>query len=574
LDDAIQTALANSEVIRVLAGVGAVASGSTIYDPAITNTGIDEARGAFDPSIQVDNSFNRRHEPALDPSGRIVGDPSHDHLLSMGLTKKIVTGGTAAFRVNSNTSRIATDEDLALNPQSRSSIEYSFAQPLLQGGGARANVAPIVIARIDTERSFFQMKDSVQRSVLGVIEAYWALVFARTDLWVRRQQVVQGEYALNLAQTRAETGIIRKSEVSQARSALQNFRASEITARAGVLQREDALRNILGLPPSDGTSLVPDTPPLTEWLETDWDRLVQLAERYRPDIIELKLILEADQQQMILARNQALPRVDAVALYRWNGLAGRTPDRDVIIAGPGEFREWQFGVNFSVPLGLRQDRAALRRQELVILRDRANLDQGLHQAIHQLAIAYRNLAQFHMEYKSLREARAAALVNLEFQRADFDAGRTIFLNVLQAITNWGNAVSAEAQSLSEYNLELASMELQTGTILESHGIRFAEERYGSIGPLGPLAGLPCYPRAMRPCPNQDRYEKTSEPAENAFNLEDPLAPGRERSSQTPSPSPSSPRSAPSAEQPYGSPAAGLRQPETIFTPKPQRPRPR
>src|SRR5688572_24471653 len=37
LDDAIHIALANSKVVRVLAGVSAVPSGQTIYDPAIAN---------------------------------------------------------------------------------------------------------------------------------------------------------------------------------------------------------------------------------------------------------------------------------------------------------------------------------------------------------------------------------------------------------------------------------------------------------------------------------------------------------------------------------------------------------
>ena len=43
LDDAIRTALANARVVRILAGNTAVASGSTIYDAALTNTSIDQA---------------------------------------------------------------------------------------------------------------------------------------------------------------------------------------------------------------------------------------------------------------------------------------------------------------------------------------------------------------------------------------------------------------------------------------------------------------------------------------------------------------------------------------------------
>src|SRR5580765_6306712 len=44
LDEAIHIALANAKVIRVLAGTTVTATTQTVYDPAISNTGIDTAR--------------------------------------------------------------------------------------------------------------------------------------------------------------------------------------------------------------------------------------------------------------------------------------------------------------------------------------------------------------------------------------------------------------------------------------------------------------------------------------------------------------------------------------------------
>src|SRR5947207_7654548 len=87
------------------------------------------------------------------------------------------------------------------------------------------------------------------------------------------------------------------------------------------------------------------------------------------------------------------------------------------------------------------------------------------------------------------------------------------------MTTWGNDVSSEAQSLSQYNVELANLERQTGTILETHGVRFFEERFASIGPLGRLAAPQCYPSAVVPSPNADRYPIAAEPAEAALERE-------------------------------------------------------
>jgi outer membrane protein TolC len=527
LDDAIRIALGNSEVIRVLAGVTAVSSGRTIYDPAIANTRIDQEQGRFDPRLEVNNTFNRVEQPVgvldpLDPNGaRIDGTRTDEYDFALGLSQTNVLGGEASFDVSDNLARFKPGV-FPLNPQNRTAVSLGYIQPLLQGAGTATNLAPIVIARIETERSYFQLKDSVQELVRGVIEAYWRVVSARTDVWARRQQVEQGTAAFERADARRRRGLGNSAEVAQARLALANFEATLIASEANLLEREAALRNILGLPPGDSQRFIPSTPPTKDRLELDWDATVRLAEERRPDLIELKLIIEADEQSLVLARNQALPRLDAVALYRWNGLEGETPSGSNISTEGGQFTDWTLGVNFSVPLGLRQSRAALRERQLVMERDRANLDQAMHAVVHDLASNTRNLAQYYEQYEAYARARAAARLNLDQQVAEFYAGRTIFLNVLQAITDWGNSVSAEALSLILYNTELANLELQTGTILETHGVHFYEERFGAIGPLGRLATPRCYPQRMPPTPNRDVYLSRPEPAENSFDLESPV----------------------------------------------------
>jgi outer membrane protein TolC len=295
-----------------------------------------------------------------------------------------------------------------------------------------------------------------------------------------------------------------------------------------VLQQEAALRSILGLPLYDADRITPISPPTSDRLEVDWNLLMNLAEEYRPDIIELKLVLEADQQLLLLARNQALPRVDGVSLYRWNGLEGTMPSGDHISSPLSRSTDWTLGVNFSVPLGLRQGRAQVRQQELIIARDRANLEQGIYSAVFAVALNVRNLDQFYEQYLAFRETRVAARENLEQQMVRYRIGVNPYINVLQAIVDWGNAVSSEAQALTQYNTELARLQRETGTILETHGIRFYEERYGSIGPLGRSFPDVCYPRSMPPTENSPVYPSGEKPSEEFFDLEDPLEQLRQR----------------------------------------------
>ena len=525
LDEAIRIALENAEVIRVLTGVSASTSGRTVYDAAIVNTDIDQQTSVFDPTLDVSTALGKFDSPGatfdtLNPGQSLIVGSSTDSVdTSLGLSKKMFNG--ADVGVTANLTRSFFEPGLfPLDPEDRSGVELNLRQPLMQGYGWQANLAPIVVARIDTERSYFQFKNSTQELVRGVIDAYWSLVAARVDVWAREQQVEQSEFGYARATARQEEGLSRAADVAQARSAMANFRASLIVARSNRILAESALRNILRLEPSGSTELIPTSAPVVDQQNFDWYLLLATAEKYRPDIIELKLILEADQQLLLQADNQARPKLDGVASYRWDGLRGEMPNGTVLQSGPGQFAGFNVGVNFSVPIGLRQSRAALRRQELVLARDRANLDQQVHEMVHQLAVNYRNLEQYFEQIGAFKEVRQAALTNYENQVAEFTAGRQNFLNVLQAITDWGNAVSQEASSVTRYNTELANIERETGTILESHGIVFNEERYGSIGPRGRLFADECYPQQLRPGDNIDRYPDSGNPAEATFDLKD------------------------------------------------------
>jgi outer membrane protein TolC len=533
LDDAIRTALVNAEVVRVVAGVTVVSSGNTIYDGARTNTANDDVRARFDPTFQVQNTWSRLESPEAvftDPArtmSRIDGLRSDSYDLQASIAKTTGLGGTASLNVNATPNSLRPGV-FPLNPSTTSSVDVRYTQPLLRGAGLRANLAPLVIARIDTERSYFQFKDSFQEMVRGVVEAYWAVVFARTDVWAREQQVRQAEFTFERAEAAFRVESLNIGDVAQARTALASFRANLLASRANLLQREAALRNILGIPPYDPERIVPTTPPVDQRMPIEWEDVLGLAEFNRPDLIELKLILEADQQRLYVARNNALPQLDAVAFYRWNGLEGEMPIGTPLSTRPGQFTDWTMAVNFSVPLGLRQSRALLRSQELLIARDRANLQQGLHAATHDLALSYRNLAQFYEQYLAFTELRNAAEENLNLQLGRWRQGIFNFLVVLQAITDWGNAVSSQAQSLLQYNSELVNLERQTGTILESHGIWFFEERYGSISPFGRLHRGVCYPQALPPTENADRYESGDGPSERSFDLRDPVPPRTRR----------------------------------------------
>ncbi len=523
LNEAVRRGLDGSPVVRVLSGVRAANSGISVFDPAIAHTQIDEQTGAFDPGISTRHDFLRNESPSAsfdpaDPSRAIINGSRLDgYNMSLDVRRKLLAGTDLSVGVDTNRSRIQPGL-LPLNPQTGSSLTLNLSQPLWQGAGRAVNEAPIVLARIDTESSFFRLKSGLQETVRGVIQAYWNIVAARTNVWAVKQQIRQAEFAVRLEAARKRVGLTDQAQLSQTRLALASFRSSLITAQSQQLDAEASLRSMLGMTPAGHEEFVPVSPPTAEQYSFRWEKLLDVAQQQRPDIIELKLILEADYQRWLLTRDAARPQLDASMLYRWNGLEGEMPIGRQLESGAGDFTDWGLGVNFSVPLGQRAARAALRRQELVIARDRANLAEAVLQLSHELAAELRRIDQFYAQYLATRETRAAAEDNLRQQMAAYRAERLEFINVLQAITDWGNAVSGEAAILAQYNTALASLEVATGTILAAHGVRLYEERYHSLGPLGILGAQRDYPRALRPQAATDRYPVGNVPAEETFNL--------------------------------------------------------
>lgn len=525
LDEAIAIALRNSEVIRVLTGVSATSTGRTVYDTAVSTTGIDQAVARFDPVFAANSSWRKNESPfsrtdPFDPlRAMVAGSQLGGNDTSIRLSQTNRLGGVGAFTVLDNWTYGGGGVG-SLSPVHRPTVELSYTQPLLAGAGRAANEVPIVIARYDQDRSYFQFKDSMQNLVQSVISGYWSLVEARTQLWAREIQVQQALEAYEFGQAQLRTGNNDIGNVAQTRTALANFKASLVITRANVIQREAALRNALGLPPEDGTRLVPSTPPTRERIQFDWQQLVETAQKRRPDLIELNLVLMADQQRLIQADNLTKPTLNAVGVHSWNGLRGRMQSGATLNSGIDDNPSWTMGVTFEVPLSLRQARATLRSSELLLARDRANIQQGLHATEHTLATTVRSLDQFYMQYKAFQESREAARINLELQDAQNRARRVIFLNVLQAITDWGNAVSSEATALTSYNATLATLERETGTILDTHGIVFSEERFLSIGPWGRKYERECYPLSLRPGENTTRYVDSNSAAEKSFDLDD------------------------------------------------------
>ncbi len=537
LQEAIRIGLDNSEVVRVISlgaqgiplggfeptplntGAGAgIASSlgagtlSSVYDPAIQETQIAQALAVFDANFTTSILWGHNSNPINNSiSAGVVATGARYPLVFIQdnatfqstLQKRAATG--AVLQLQHNVSYLASNSPANVTPSAyQTNTQLSITQPLLGGtaqnpSGLEANRANIVIARLNADASVWNFKAAIMAHVRSIEQQYWSLSQQQIALWSRETAVRLGEEILRRERAELEVGRATTADVAEAEQQLENFKLSLVTATSDVITTERQLRNILGLPPADNRRIVPDTAPTEARLEPDWETSLAQMLAFQPDIVQQQLLVRLTELQLLLARNQLLPQLNLNALYQFNGLGHTLDQAEAVSAGSGlnvinpltslknraaglntqpqnvkDFNQWQVGLTFSMPIGFRAPLATVRQSQYQLLRQRAFLQQIVHQTTHSLARFFLEVDANYKQFRTAQRLRAAAQQRLEAQRAFYEEGRITIDRLLDAVSQYANAIAQEAQYKTSYNTSIAALEEAKGTLLAYDNIAVAE----------------------------------------------------------------------------------------------------
>jgi hypothetical protein len=138
------------------------------------------------------------------------------------------------------------------------------------------------------------------------------------------------------------------------------------------------------------------------------------------------------------------------------------------------FQTWQLGLTFQMPLGFRGPLANARQAQYALLRQRAFLQQVVHQTTHALARFFIEVDANYKQFKTAGRLKNAALQRLNAQKAFYENGTITIDRYLDAVNRWANAVAQEADFKSRYNTSIAALEEAKGTLLAYDNIALAE----------------------------------------------------------------------------------------------------
>ncbi|MBM4077019.1 MAG: TolC family protein, partial [Planctomycetes bacterium] len=193
--------------------------------------------------------------------------------------------------------------------------------------------------------------------------------------------------------------------------------------------------------------------------------------------------------------------VDLVADYKLNGFGRRlysdksddgvtTFERNSAYSSliEGGHASWDVGIEVSVPLFLRAERAQLRQIEFRLMKAQSALAEQEQEVAHELTFAFQSAQRLMSNLENNRMKRRATRRRLDATKAEYENDLASSLDLLlRAQSSQAQADIAYHRNLAEYNKALWDIQFRSGTILQRHNIQVRTD--GATAPLDTLAPL-------------------------------------------------------------------------------------
>lgn len=523
LTEALQLALNNNKIVRVRGAFKSPANPlmtspervTSSYDTAIqeTNSGFfqrgpEAALSAFD--AQFKTSVSTGHSDVVQ-NNLLLGAIGPGQTLEIdngswntSLQKVMADGGM--FQVTQDWSYSSANQLFQLFPSTyRGYLRADYRRPLWAGAGvdytriAGPSVRSIpgflqtdggvLIARINTDITIADMELNVTNLVRDVEDLYWELYLAYRTYDAELTARDAAHTVWRSARRRMESGSKGGTVVDEAQ-ARQNYFASRIrleNAIGTLYSTEGQMRRLIGLPVNDGRILRPSDEPLSAEFVSDWRMALSESLVRRVELRRQKWQIKSLELQLTAADSLVKPRLDVIGGYQLNGfgddlLAG-TNDDGITQRGyasgygsllRGDQASWDIGLEFSLPVGLRQALANKRNVEFRLIKARSVLAAQELEISHELSNSFQMMDWWYQVAQSNLHRGQAAETEVAAVEKEYAAGRIPVDLLLRSQANVAAAQVGYFNALVKYNQALTDLRARKGSLLEDSNIHMAE----------------------------------------------------------------------------------------------------
>jgi outer membrane protein TolC len=464
VEELYQRALRHSKQIRVFSDL-----------PLIRETGIQEAKGAFDTNTFLEGKFDHKNDPVGNTltTGGAERFKQDQWSFEAGAKKKFVTG----TEVTLSQSYGRTDNNsiyFVPNPQSTANLSLSVVQPILKGAGVNYNRSIIRIAKLDSQVAMSEFIRQSESHLLEITRTYWALYAARV-MYLQKAKLVEetGKVADEL---RARQQVdARKTQLFRAQSALASRRSDLIRSEAAVRNAQDRLRALTSDPElldAPDSELIPADRLILSSSPVDARAAAEAALQNRPEITQAFLQLQAASIRENMARNEIMPELNLVLQGSLGGLSGSDTGaygRQYTEGGPG----YGIGLVFSFPLENNIGKAHLERRRIETRQQINQIKTTIDTVLLEVKVSAREVATAWRETQAKFEAVRAFTEDLDTLQArrpiqdlrDELQASSYLDTMLDAQDRRSDAEEEFIRAAANYQIAIVNLERAKGNLL-------------------------------------------------------------------------------------------------------------
>ncbi len=484
LDHAVQLALSNSTVLSTHgSSILATPAATTTFDAAVAaadpNASRQAALSAYDMQLEGSLRYNGNGN-ALSSTGQFGVFSQPETMASAGVGKYLQSGTKVSLGAFGG-----YDRDIAGGAYAAYGAE--LRHPLMRGSGNEINAIAgpqnnpgryqgVLLAELGEQAAQLMLEGSVQSVVREIAFAYWELHFAYQHVEAKHGALEHARSVWRRQQQRtleaaapADLEALAYQQFFNAKAELDNAIAGTQPGHAGVFQAELKLRQLLGLPGSDGQLLLPVAQPITAEMIFNWEESVATGHARRLELRKHQAGMKRRELEIKAAANAALPQVDLVA--RYSRLADDGSQRSATFSEAID--SWHVGLQYSQALGGRREDAAVRHASLQMQREKALLQQQYRSVTADLRKAFVELDRAHHVMQSMAASQRAAATRATAEQQRYDAGNATLEKLIDAQNAATRAKVAHRRAVVDYNLAFLRVHLAQGTLLDATGVAFA-----------------------------------------------------------------------------------------------------
>ena len=470
LDDAVRLALEQNLGIKI-----------ERYNPQIQDLSVAQARGLWTPILSSTFQGNHSNTPSTNLfSGGLVSVVGASASTGVGVSQSLKTG--ASYALAWNGSRTTSNNPFnSYNPLISSGLTFNITQPLLRNFKIDTVRQQIETSMRDRDASDLDLQATIAQTTRNVRNAYWDLTYQIDNLDAFQQSLDLARELLSDNEKRVQAGTMASLDIVEAQSEVARNEELVIVAESAMRQAEDDLRVLIFDPDAPDfwtVSIEPiDIAPF-QAQGVALDAAVRHALDARTDLRQIKNAIARDDVNIRYFQNQALPEVNAQAVYSGNAVGGAAlapptnfpfvlPSAHLTDAGfpsvvgtalTAGYPTWTLGVTVGYPIGKSPSEASLARAKLQSSQAATELKNLELQVVAQVRDIARQVETNQKRVDTTRAARELATRRLEVEQRKFAAGIQTNFFVFQAQRDLSQARVAEARATADYNKSLADFE--------------------------------------------------------------------------------------------------------------------